>query len=39
VRETGVVEASETDDPMQWVTEVSVPVVAARTGRPPASAP
>jgi DNA-binding transcriptional MerR regulator/DNA gyrase inhibitor GyrI len=39
VRETGVVEASETDDPMQWVTEVSVPVVAAGTSRPPASVP
>jgi DNA-binding transcriptional MerR regulator len=28
VRETGVVEVSDTDDPRAWVTEISVPVVA-----------
>jgi DNA-binding transcriptional MerR regulator len=27
VRETGVVDASDTDDPTEWVTELSVPVV------------
>jgi DNA-binding transcriptional MerR regulator len=35
VRETGIVEASETDDPMQWVTELSVPVVESRSGETP----
>ena len=26
VRETGIVEESDTDDPQEWVTELSVPV-------------
>ena len=32
LRETGITNADETDDPMKWVTELSLPVAECRTG-------